>query len=991
VHVESSPYCSLFLEKPLGMPYACQAAVERYEALARQRPLIPGPPFFHAYSADDTRHTARGHRLAARRPDREGTPEQNRVRRAHNLYLWEVRNIAAAYRERNPIITTAWHDRMRAAGGVPAGQGLAALTLAARGMDSGAGAAGGKQPAPYVPVNNGRALSPLPSDVDSEDSSGLRRSHRSKVKQKRKSAGVGTSTSRARSRVPKRLQKGQAAGAAGFSGFDPASAHAAAAMPIDLVSEASTSPFPFARSTASFPSFPLLIRPMPQPIAPSGATLQHVLFGPSAPMLYAVPVGMELPAAPAVLYTLPAVNGAAALRALPRCVLREGVASHGWECEHCCVDHPAASRRLHCLHGLDVCAECAASLLSAPALSGQVETLRLPSFSHVAFDDAGHECLATDRELELTEKSHGAPHALRTQYSYTLNSSVLVPARFDPRGYDTVSKEHKTVSMTRLTWMGSAASGASPVSRPPSRSASATPPSSGTSSAAMPAATKPQLALAHDTVVNDESNGPRLSQLYSRMWAMRYHSCVCSACGPSRTPYWFCPHCWLSLCAYCYGHATSPTAPAGNPPASGRFLAPMHECRDTSRFPASGLLGQLRAGSALDRSIVHLPVVIVSVFGLGDKGSGGAEHESVRDLWRLRDHQLNPGYGTYPYTIELPEKQWRESTLREKVASVAALVQDTLAVRHLIDCRAHRAADGNFSFGSYQLSANLLVSLVLGPLLDACAFARRHRDTPALASLHPRYPGDDDRPPLVLLACCNTDGPTLARALDDWAAAPGHADSRCELLVFSRPLLLADFPLLQPQLFGRYCDARSPRSTVELLRAVMSQCFVEDYHPVLWSPVRGALLPHQLWGPAVVAAPAVPAPVPVPAAAAASLPPMLPVLSAGMYAIWAAGAPAAARHILLAVPADSTGAPSSIKVATDTTAVVSRLNAVQMEVLQGASSDYQSHVLSRGGPAAVRCPTDDTSRRALGRILDALWRGARSHAAPSLSSSASAP
>ena len=625
--------------------------------------------------------------------------------------------------------------------------------------------------------------------------------------------------------------------------------------------------------------------------AASSSAIMHVLFGPAAAALYLVPAAAvaSLPRARLLLYTLPPVAGVEALRALPRCTLTLDTSPGAdWECE-CCGDTVAGSvARLHCIHGLDVCLPCATAMLQSPSQTGRVESSPLLSHTHVVYDEYGRECLADDHELALVEAPQGVAAASHKKYNYTLHSSVMVPGRFEPKAYDVVAKEHITVGMTRLEWVakprssksssGASARSASGRRTPVAASAAAAaPPRAGTSlssseprvgsaRASAQSGARADVALMQSCLLDDADNMPRLSQLFSRHWYMRSHSCVCSVCGPSRSPYWFCSDCWLSLCAYCYGRATSPGAAAGNPPMPSRFLGKPCACTDTARFPAGGLLDQFRA-SDRDRSIVHLPVAVVTILGLGDRASGGTEDPSVQELWRKRDFQLVPGYGTYPYTISLPEKQWTEESLKKKVAGVVPLLQATVAVRHIIDCRAHRAADGNFVFGSYTLSANQLVYYILGPLLDACEAARARRDTPPLAGVDSHYRGDDDRPPLVVLACCDTEGPSLARSLDDWFGRPGNNHASCEVLIFREPLLLADFPLLQPQLFPRYCNALTPCSTLQLLQLVLSPAFMDDYRPVLWSPSpgHGPLQPHP-----VVPLAAVPPSPAAPAAASAS-------------------------------------------------------------------------------------------------------------------------
>ncbi len=378
---------------------------------------------------------------------------------------------------------------------------------------------------------------------------------------------------------------------------------------------------------------------------------------------------------------------------------------------------------------------------------------------------------------------------------------------------------------------------------------------------------------------------------------------MCSLCGPSRTPYWFCGHCWLSLCAYCYGHATAPGFPGTLPPESP-FLATPTVCTDHRQFPRGGPLDRFAAGCSRDRSILHLPVAVVEVRGLGDKRSGGAEADALRDLWRTRSYQLTPGYGAYPYLISLPNRALTQTLLQKKVGDVVEQLRSTVAVRHIIDCRAHRSAEGRFLFGAYSLDPNQLVSYLLGPLLDACEYARRRRDTAPLGLADSRLAGDDHRPPLVILACCDTDGASLAGALDRWFARDGNVGSSCELLVFCAPLLLSDFPLLQPQLFGRYCDARMLGGTLPLLQHVLSEAFLQDYKPELWAPDSTARLQRHFVSSEreaarpTAAAVAARGPVAVPVAAPASLVLRAAHLHETSFGVWASVQPEAAMQLI---------------------------------------------------------------------------------------------
>jgi hypothetical protein len=610
---------------------------------------------------------------------------------------------------------------------------------------------------------------------------------------------------------------------------DDAPLSSLAAAPTSAAAAASSSTLPTATPSAfSSASAPLLLRRSSESQTDAAAGI--------APPAGAFVFHSLQRAAPSPLLVSLSPPAAAASPQSQHCLLTFGPSIGNWQCEslscttprESCV-RPALEPHFYCMHHFDLCATCASIHASSPPA-----VVPLPASSALLFDAYGRETI-TAEEYAAFQQPPGRYHKrskptpcqpdsicrvfsrepVRTHPDNTQSNALcarfadLHPLMLDPLCVlcSCPQDPAHVLYATRCSWY-----------KP-------TDPSVLLSTTLLP-----DVQLSHERFM------ARLSVLWLSDPERLTKSLTCSRCGINARAYWSCSDegCHISLCPRCWSCATYPEEQSLSLPPKGTFaLCAPSSCR-SFRPPIARppFHEEFAAGSANDRSHVHIPFASVTILGFGDDQPHAS---SAAATYTQRSSALAQGFGVFPFSIRFsPTASAKNKSLDaaadddDSIQYVESLLHDTRAEKLVLDFRCH-AAPGGYDFSGRVYNAHDIVNKFILPL--ARAFLSSRALNPSLTK--PSSAAAAAPLILVLFHCCDTTPTTwqtlLRQLLMDHRIA-------LEFVAFSTPFLVFDTGATLPYLLPPWSNRLETRSTAELLRAILSTDFRSEYHPSLLSP-----------------------------------------------------------------------------------------------------------------------------------------------------------
>jgi len=446
-------------------------------------------------------------------------------------------------------------------------------------------------------------------------------------------------------------------------------------------------------SASSAASVPLLLRRAPQTAADA-----WVAVAPPADSF--VFHSLQRVASSPLLASLspPPVAAAAASPPL-HCTLVFGPSVSNWECDSLSCRTPrercvrqALEPHFSCMHHFDLCADCASTLASSPPA-----VVPLPASSALLFDAYGRETITAEEYAPFLrpsgryrKRSKPTPcqpdsicrvfsrEPVRT-HSRNTHRNALLPRLADLHPLTLVplccfcscpQDPAHVLYATRCSWY-----------KPDDPSVLL------------------ETTLLPDVQLSHERFTARLSVLWLRDPERLKKSLTCSRCGINARAYWSCSDegCHISLCPRCWSCATYPEEQSLSLPPKGTFaLCAPSSCR-SFRPPIARppFHEQFAAGSANDRSHVHIPFASVTILGFGDDQPHAS---SAAATYTQRSSALAQGFGVYPFSIRFsPTASAKNKALDaaaeddDSIAYVESLLHDTRAEKLVLDFRCHAA------------------------------------------------------------------------------------------------------------------------------------------------------------------------------------------------------------------------------------------------------------------------------------------------------------